>query len=235
MLYGDNFPYIVRGFESDWKKLFYSRPEQALILPVTLAPGYGILRAGTALALNVSAAGNLNKYVPYAPTTPTVGNTDVEKAVTRIVNGDQANATSVYVAMADSYKFVVGDDVIIYDANTTTSSAENLGAITAIDRTTYTNMAVITVTSAPTGSTFTAAQGAGIHVECGDDNTNGYSDAAGILIATVDTGIGENAKGALAAMVISNAILYTGMLVNVDAAARTDLSIVTKAGYTILK
>jgi hypothetical protein len=235
MIYGDNMPYLVRGFENDWKKLFYSRPEQALILPVTLAPGYGILRAGTALALNVSAAGNLNKYVPYAPTTPTVGNSDVDKAVARLVNGDQLAATSVYVSLADSYKFVVGDDVIIYDGNTTTTGAGNLGAITAIDRTTYTNMAVLTVTSAPSGSTFTAAQGACIHVECGADNSNGYSDAAGILIATVDTGIGENAVGALAAMVISNAILYTGMLTNVDAAARTDLSIVTKAGYTILK
>lgn|SRR5512137_124534 len=235
MIHGDNVPYIIRGFESDWKKLFYSRPEQALILPVTLAPGHGIIKAGTALSVNASAAGNVNLYVPYCPTTPTLGDVNIDKALARLVNGDQANATSVYVTLADSYRFAVGDDVIILDANTTTTGAENLGAITAIDRTTYTNMAVLTVTVAPTGATFTAAQGAGIHVECGADNTNGYSDAAGILIASVDTGIGENAKGALGAMVISNAILYTGMLVNVDAAARTDLSAVTKAGYTILK
>jgi len=109
-----------------------------------------------------------------------------------------------------------------------------LGAITAIDRTTYLHMAKITFTTAITGS-FTVAQMACIHVEAGAVNTNSYCVAVGVLMHTVDTGTGENAKGAVAPMVISNAMLYNGLLTNMIAQARTDLGASVDGQFLIMK
>jgi len=222
-------PSIIRGFESDYKKLFHRGQETALRVEVTIPAGYGVLEAGTVLSKNVSAAGNVNKYVPYCLTTPAPGDTNLGKAGAFLVQ--DASGTTLYVTMDDSYKFVVGDDIILLDSDTKTTSAENLGAITGIDRTTHAHMAIITVTGTVSG-TFTVANGAIIHVECGADNTNGYSDAAGILEKSVDCGTGEYAKGALASMILPNggAVLYEGLLINMDAAAKTDLGAVTIHG-----
>ena len=223
-------PYLVRGNEEDYKRLWYSNPANALMKEITLAPGYGVLKAGSPVALNVSAVGNVGKYVPYAQTTP---DSSAEEQKSAFLVQD-ASGTTLYVTMDDSYKFSVGDDVIIYDANTKTTSAENLGAITAIDRTTYKHMAIITVTATVSGS-FTVAQSAAIHVECGADNTNGYSDCAGLLANTVDTGTGEHAQGALAAMILSNAILYEGCCEGLDAAAKTDISASSNGNLLVIK
>lgn len=225
-------PYILYGAESDYKRIFYSSIANALMKEVTLAPGYGILRAGTALAKNVSAAGNKNLYVPYAPTVPAVGDTNQKGNAFLVANG--AADTNVWVTMEDSYKFVVGDDLIAYDTSTNTTSAINLGAITAIDRTTYQHMALITVTANVTTGITIAASGC-VHVECGADNTNGYSDCAGILGASVDTGSGENAQGAVANIILSNAILYKGMLTNVDAAAMVDIGASESGNLLVIK
>jgi hypothetical protein len=119
--------------------------------------------------------------------------------------------------------FVVGDDLIIKDSDSATTSSENLGAITAIDRTTYAHLAVITVTATISAATFTVANGAIVHVEAGADNTNGWSDAIGILEKSVDTGKGESARGAQGTMVVNNAMLYKGALINWDAAALADI------------
>jgi hypothetical protein len=224
--YGET-PYVQHEIETNYRRLFYSRPEQALITDITLAAGYGILKAGTVLALNKSAAGNYNKYVPYNPTTAAYGDPN---QVGRAFLIDTPSGTTVNVVLQDSYKFVVGDDLIIDDDN---SAAENLGAITAIDRTTYVHIAAITVTATISG-TFTLAQNGFVCVEAGD-SSNIYSDAVGILGATVDTGLGEKAKGALAPMIRSNAILYDGLLTNIDAASRTDLSATLEGRYLIIK
>jgi len=122
--------------------------------------------------------------------------------------------------MNDSYKFAVGDDVIINDDTTT---AENVGAITAIDRTTYPNLAVITFTTAIGGTAFTTARKAHILVEAGTSG-NLYSDAIAILEKTVDTGTGVNSQGANVDVILGNVLLYEGMLTNIDAASKTDLS-----------
>ena len=226
-IYGET-PYVVHSTESDYRRLFYSRPEQALIKDVTLSPGYGVLIAGTVLALNKSAAGNYNKYMPYNKTTANAADpTQVGRA---FLVQDAGTSTIVYVTQNDSYKFVVADDLCIDDDNT---SDENLGAITSIDRTTYTQMAIIHFTTSISGD-FDVSQNACVFVEAGD-SSNHYSDAVGILIASVDTGIGENAKGAVAPMLISNAILYYGLLPNIDAAALTDLSATADARLMYLK
>lgn len=221
---GRDIPSILYGGQEDYKKLFYSDPIACLNLPVTLQAGYGVLKAGTAICKNDSAAGNLGKYLPYDPTATITG---AENAPGRayLVQDSGTTASILYVTMDDSYKFAVGDDVIIGDDTTT---FENLSAITAIDRTTYTHMAAITVTTATGGTSFTTARFAYIVCE-------GYDTCDGILMKSVDTGTGINAKGALASIILSNAILYNGMLLNVDSNARADISASVNGQYLVIK
>jgi len=221
---GRDIPSILYGSQSDYKTLFYSEPEAALQVPITISAGWGVLQMGTALSKNDSAAGNVGKYLPYDPTATVTG---AEKAPGRasLVQDSGTTATILYTTISDSYKFVVGDDIIIGDDTTT---YENLGAITAIDRTTYPQMAAITVTTATGGTSFTTARFAYITCE-------GYDTCDGILLKSVDTGTGVNAKGAGASMLVSNAILYNGMLTNVDSNARTDLSATVVGQLLVIK
>lgn len=229
MAVGRDIPSIVYGTQVDYKRLYYSDPNAALKVPVTIMAGYGQLEMGTALAKNLSAAGGVGKTLPYNPTSFTGAEDHPGRAY--LVANSGTTDTFVYVSMNDSYKFAVGDDLIIND-NTTT--AENLGAITEIDRTSETHRAKITATAAIGGVAFTTARKAYVCVE-GGDATNNYSDCVGILEKSVDTGTGEDAKGALATMILGNAVLYTGALTNVDAAARTDLSASTYGIYTYMR
>jgi hypothetical protein len=202
----------------------------ALRTDVTIQAGYGLLKAGTILAKNLSAAGNKGKYVPYNPTTFTGAENHPGRAY--LVSNSGTTDSFVYVSMNDSYKFAVGDDLIIND---NTTAAENRGAITAIDRTTYPHMAKITFTTAIGGTAFTTARFAYVCVEAGDSSNN-YYDAVGILEKSVETGTGSNAKGAVVDVIFGNALLYTGMLINLDAAALTDISGASVAGqYTMIR
>jgi hypothetical protein len=210
-MYGET-PYIQHEAENGYKRLFFSDPGLAFLKDITISPGFGVLKAGTLMAINKSAAGNVNKYVPYNPTIPAIGDANQKGRAFLVSNPSTVNY--VYVTQEDSYKFKVADDLIIGDSGT---SCENLGAITAIDRTTYVNMAKITFTATISG-TFTASESAWVAVEAGTAS-NGYSDVVGILGASVDTGVGEKAKGALAPMIIKNAMLYYGLLTNIDAAS----------------
>ena len=107
-------PYLVRGGQEDFKRLFYSRPEQALMRDVTLSAGYGVIKAGTPLMINKSAAGNVGEHVPYAMTT--ADSSDVtQKGNAFLVASTSGAVNVVYVTMDDSYKFEVGDDIIIYN------------------------------------------------------------------------------------------------------------------------
>lgn len=221
-------PYIRYGSQEDYKRIYYSDPNSALKVPVTLQAGYGVLKQGTALAKNLSAGGNVGKLVPYNPTTYTGAEDHPGRAY--LVSGPSAGQAAVFVSMNDSYKFAVGDDLIIEDDNTT---SENLGAITAIDRTTYPHMAQITATTNISGA-FATANKAYVCVEAGNDS-NTYSDCVGILEKSVDTGEGQYAKGALSTLIIGNCVLYTGMLTNVDAAALVDVSGATFGNYTYIR
>ena len=211
---GDS-PNILYGpGQQDYRRLFYSDEAVALMVPITLSAGFGVLKAGTALAKNTSAltTGNTAKYVPYNPTACT----GAEDAPVRayLVQGSTASA-DVYVGMTDSYKFKVGDDIIV---DNSTLSGENLGAITAIDRTTYTHMAKITATTAVSGTGYTTATFSYIIPE-------GADTCVGILSKSVDTGSGANAVGANAGLLLKNYVVYTAGLINVDAAAIVDLSL----------
>ena len=216
-------PNVFHGTHADYKKLFYSDPMQALRMPVTLQAGYGVLPLGMVMAKNGSAAGNKNKLIPYNPTAVT-GEEDAPGRA-YLVQDSGAGATLLYTTIEDSYKFAVGDDLMIDDDTTT---AENLGAITAIDRTTYTNRAKITVTTATGGTSFTAARFAYVYCE-------GADTAVGILDAARDTGEGEDCVGAMGSVILAHAIMYTGMLVNLDAAAKVELATAEWGQYTYLK
>lgn len=235
--YAPDIASIIRGGQKDYKKLFYSNPEQALTKEVTLQAGYGLIPAGTVLAKNLSAAGNVNKYVPLMPgiaaNLPDSADPNHQLACA-FLTADVSSGSELVVTMADSYKFAVGDDLILFDETTYAASSENLGAITAIDRTTYLHLALITVTATVSGS-FTVAAFACIHVEAGAVSTNSYSVAVGVLMHSINTGVGENAQGGVAPMVISNCMLYNGLLTNMIAQARTDLSATVDGQFLIMK
>jgi len=219
-----DIPQIIYGHQDDYKTLYYSDPMAALKVPITIMAGYGVLEQGTAIALNGSAAGQIGKNFPYDPSAVPDGIL-FRPGAAHLVTDSGTTASILYTTLEDSYKFEVGDDVFIEDD---TTAAENLGAITAIDRTTYTNRAAITVTTATGGTSFTTARFAYLAVE-------GYTTCVGILEKSVDTGTGVNAKGALATMIISNCTLYNGMLTNVDSAALSDLSGVSYGQYVLIK
>ena len=224
--YGDT-PHVVRGVATDPKEIFYSKPEEAMTVPIQLMAGYGLLPVGTVIAKNLSAAGDADYFVPYNPTTFASTNID-HPGRAFLVADPSAGQAVVRVSVDDAYKFTVGDDLIINDNDT---SAENLGAIT--DITVYSNYAEITATTNISG-TFTCAQYAYVCIEAGD-NTNNYSDAVGVLMKAIDTGTGVNAKGAMGQMIVGNAILVTTLLFLQDSAALTDLSVTEYGNYAYMK
>ena len=212
-------PNITRGAQVDYRRMFKSDPNIALSRPGTLQAGYGKIDLGTAMAKNGSAAGNIGKLIPYDPTALT-GAENVPGRAYLVQNSGAADAF-VYVTMNDSYKFLVADDVYVLDSVT---GIQQVGAISAIDRTTSTHMAKITFATNIAGVALTTAQFAYIAVQGGDT-------CVGILNQTRQTGTGSDAKGAQGTIVKANAQLYNGMLTNVDAAAIVDISAVEDGQY----
>lgn len=209
-----------------YKALYFSIREIALIKDKTVQAGYGVLRAGTTMAENISAAGNKGKLVPCATTLFTVGDVGRAFALADVATGVDV----IHVTMADSYKFAVGDDLIL--ANNTPEYG-NGGKIITIDRTTHTHFAIITFTAGITSANNTVAKKCCCYVEAGAAGK--LSTAKYILDKDVDTGESEDAKGAITPVLVSNAILYTNSLVYFDAAAATALGTVDDGQHTILK
>jgi len=221
-------PHVYDGLATDYRRLLYNEFDYVLSLPIRVSAGYGTLKQGSAIAKNLSAGGNSGEYVPYNPTTVDDGGWQPGRSF--LVNSIASGESTFQVTLDDSYKFAVGDDVVI---NSTYLSAVNCGAISAIDRTTYTNKAEITFTDAltngaPVGDAACAA------VEAGD-NTNSYSDCVGVLLRACETGTGEFAKGGNGVIGISNMVMYAGMTWNLDSAAKTDISATTFGQYTVVK
>jgi len=202
------------------KALFHSVRDIALILDKTLQAGYGYLKAGTVMAINCSTAGGVGKLVPYVPISTAVVLGGVSAIGVAPIVKDCIDA-HVYVSLADSYKFEVGDDIYLdNDADQGPILAE---AITAIDRTTSTLYADITTTSFAHGN-FTVTAKSYAHVKAGASGE--YTTAAYILDKDVDTGVGAEAIGALSSVVVSNCILYKNSLINMTSAAITSLGVV---------
>jgi len=206
-------PFIKYGTSSEAKRLFFSEPNASRRLPRTVQAGFGILTHGLIMADNTAAGSpNLGKMVPYDPTAVT----GKEEAPGRayLVEDNTAAGSTVNVTVADSYKFAVGDTIRIKDDTTT---AEVLGAITAIDNTTYAHKAEITFTTATGATSFTVARFAYI---CHADAVN----AVGILGKSVDTLTGVDALDGNTVLILGNAILYKGVIVNADATSLTALN-----------
>ncbi len=224
-----DIPAVDYGVQWDYKKLYHSEHLAALKVPVTLQAGYGIIRAGSALSRNISAGGGLDLLLPYNPTAFPAAIQDSGRAY--LVTDGVTLASVVYVTMDASYKFIVGDDLIINDNVT---GSENLGAITAIDRSSDASRAMISFTTAIGGTTFTTARRAHVFAEAGV-SANNYSDCVGILEKTVNTGVGEKSKGAVTTLILGNCVLYEGLLTNLDAAAIVDLGVSTFGQFIYLR
>lgn len=224
-----DIPQIQHGVQKDYKRLYYSNRMAALTVPITIQAGYGLLEQGTALSKNLSAGANAGLLLPYNPTTFTGAENHPGRAY--LVADTHATTPDAYVSQDDSWKFKVGDDLIVNDD---TTAAENLGAITAIDRDSDQSRAKITATTNIGGTAFTTARKAYVSVEAGD-NTNAYSDCVGILEKSVHTGTGVRAAGAVAELILGNVVLYDGLLTNFDAAAVTDLSAATFGQYVYIR
>jgi hypothetical protein len=209
-MHGDT-PYIVRGEQNDLARIFYSKPELAFTKSITIPGGYGVLPAGQFMGAITESTNRLGMYVPYAPESPDsptwIGaDPKVLPALAYLVT-DGASNTNAWVSKEDSYKFAVGDHLAANDVNT--DSPVDLGAITAIDRTTYSTLALITVTNNVT-TAITVAQGGAVYIQTATSTP--YTAAAGVLFSAVDTGVGENAKGANGVLVLKNAMLYKDLL-----------------------
>ena len=226
---GGSTPQLNRGPEvPGYKALYFSIREIALIKDKTCQPGYGVLRAGTIMAENISAAGGKGLLVPCATTLFAVGDVGRAFALANVATGVDV----INVTMEDSYKFKVGDDLILAN-NDGGGEYGNGAAIISIDRTTMPHYAIITFTTGIATANNTVAKACCCYVEAGAATK--LSTAKYILDKDVDTGVGVDAQGANVPVLISNAILYTNSLVNFDAAAKTALGTVDDGQHTILK
>jgi len=200
------------------KALFHSVRDIALILDKTVQAGYGYLKAGTVMAINLSTGGGHGNLVPYVPElySDVVFGTDGAIGVAPMV----ANAITnhIYVSIDDSHKFVVGD--YLYADNDDGYGPVSGGIISAIDRTTSTLFADITVASL-TSTNLTVANKAYAYVYQG---SSGVPEAEYILDKDIDTGVGATAAGALTSVVVSNCILYKNSLINLTEEAIVDFS-----------
>jgi len=202
------------------KALFHSVRDIALILDKTAQAGYGYLKAGTVMSVNCSDAGGVGKLLPYVPISSSVALGEVSAIGIAPVVLD-CTAGHIFVSIADSYKFEIGDD--IYLDNGSDEGPVAAAAITDIDRTTSTIYADITTTTFSHGD-FTVAKKAYAHVKAGASGE--YTTAAYILDKDIDTGVGAEALGALTSVVVSNCILYKNACYNLTAAAIASLGVV---------
>lgn len=214
-------PQIRHAVESKGRDaLFHSMREQALILDGTCRSGYGVLPAGTIMQQDSDGL-----LFPYPGTAY-----DVVLSRSLVLQDVGSGATTLMVSMDDSYKYVVGDSLFM----SRNGAYMDLGAITDIDRDTYSFGAVITFTNAPGDATYTIAAGTAIYMEADTTEADGM-EALTILDGDYDTGTGENAAGALVSFVLSNAILYKIKMENVDASALSDLGAIDRDPYIVLK
>lgn len=220
---GGNTPQLNRSGETPGSKaLFHSVRDIALILDKTFKPGYGYLKAGTVVCSNSADA----LLAPYPEADPV---TNLAGAKAFITSDTGATATEVTVTNPESYKFNVGDSLVIVDD---TTAAEDLGAITDITRA-VNGLATITFTTAIGGTAYTVARSGAITVK--SDTEAGFTKATYILDQDINTGYGDTALGANASVVLHNAVLYNAAMVNLDAQAVTDLGAVVDNRFLILK
>jgi len=229
-MYGSQLYGTVLTGQSDIRALFKSRPEDAFVKDISIPGGYGVIPGGTVLGIITESTNRKGYYVPYTSEVLEAGLTTLFGLA--YLTSPGLNSTTIYVTMADSYKFAVGDHLGAGDSALDNTSAIDLGAITAIDRTTYTHIAAITVTNSLT-SAVTLAQGGCVWIQTA--TAAPFSYAKGFLNGAIDTGIGANAKGGSGGLILGNAVLYKGALYGYDTGAYTDLGNVEDGNLIYLK
>lgn len=225
-------PQIQRGYQVDPKRVFYKgEPDQSLAMPVSIAPGYGWLPPGTIMApiSSEAAAARDGLWVPYAQENPAAATFGSPYA---FITADGTAAVSFTIKNEDSYKIAVGDHLAAADGNTNGASAVDLGACVSITPNDVTGLCAV-VGSNDITANITVAQRGAVYVQT--KLTAPFTGAAAVLYGGVDTGIGADAKGAMAVVIISHAMLYKGSLPNYDAEALTDLGGTVSGQYLILK
>ena len=225
-------PYVYQGGQEDLKRIFYDL-DGAKSHSISIPAGYGVIKAGTVMGIITESTNRKNYYVPYVPADTTGDITaamsdDEARGFAYMVADQGGSSKDIYVSMDDSYKFAVGDHVATIDSSGTDDDG---GAITAIDRTTYSHMAKITVTN--TIGAITVANGACVFIQTAAAAP--HVCAKGVLKAAVDTGVGENAKGGQGVLVVKNAMLYKDNLHCYNDDALADMSWGSESGkYLIL-
>ena len=222
------------------RALFHSLREQALIIDKTVKAGYGVLKAGTLMAINTGETDGTDygKLIPYPELLATVNACNGKSYLV----ADGANGSAiVYTTISDSYRFALGDHLII-DCDQAVN-AQDLGEITAIDRTdANSTRAKITATTnlSDSGGDFTTTNSVCVYCQGGDTSAP-FTKAVYVLDQDIDTGEGydttyqQSPKGAISSVVVSNAILYKSVILNYDAAALTDLGGTVDGRLLILK
>ncbi len=207
------------------KRLFFSRRESALLLEKTVRGGFGHLDVGTVMAV---LAGD-DRIVPFAAFTTTTDHSPIGKSyLTANAAGNGADATC-RISLSDSYRFAVGDTCVLYSNNG--AGVWERCTILTINRTGTT--ALITMSANITSAQFTTAQNACLMHRTGaaaDDTTALDNSTFYILDQDIDTGEGEDTvtlNGALASVVVSNAVLYEDVIENINA------TVLTRIGMTL--
>jgi len=228
-MYGSQ-PYgtVLTG-ATDLRALFKSPPEQARIKDISIPAGYGVIPAGTAMGIITESTNRAGMYVPYvcADNGLSAGLTTYPGLA--YLTADVSASTTIYMTMDDSYKFAVGDHLGGGDSTYDGASGIDCGAISSIDRTTYSHIAAIVVANTITALTMTL--GACVWIQT--KTAAPFVQAKGFLAGAVDTGTGENAKGGQGNLVFGNAELYEGALYGYDAEVLADLSGAADMGTTI--
>lgn len=227
-------PQLNRGAQvAGARALFHSVRDIALILDKTLKAGYGVLKAGTLMAVvaGETDAADYGKLVPYAMTNASAaqngGNAKAYLAVNYTSTGTTAQITN-----EESYKFTLGDHLIM---GATGETSQTCGELTGIARSTVTGLATLTFTAITT-TAMTVANSAFVHVKSAAADP--FTKAVYLLDQDTDTGTGEDALGALSSVVVSNAIVYKAVIDGINgetAAYVTDMGGVADGRFVILK
>ena len=216
------------------RALFHSVRDIALILDKTVKAGYGVLKAGTLMGVvtGETDADDYGKLVPYAMTNASAAQNG-GNAKAYLTQDFTSTGTTSYVTNEDSYKFTLGDHIVHgYTGGTSVATGAE---ITAIARSSLTGIATITHT-AITSVNLTVANAAFVHAKQSDASAP-FSKAVYVLDKDIDTGVGEDAKGAVSSVVVSNAVIYKAVIdgINGESAGYTDLGAVTDGRFVILK
>jgi len=203
------------------KKLFHSRRDVALLLDKTVRGGYDGLEMGTVMAVDQNS-GLLTPYVPDTISTEDVGRV--------FLLNDIATAATFDVILAASYKFEVGDVIVLTD----TGGSYEEATISDIDRVTYQHKAVITLSAAIAGS-FSVANNANAYLKAEDASSGKRSVAKYVMDQNVYTGVDNPDPGALTSVVLSNAVIYQSGCVGMDATAMSDLGVVEDGIFYVIK